>query len=301
MKRITCALFLGALLFPLAAEEASVLGENVLRITLAPVVFGFAGDEWDDQGQRKKFDGIGFYNMGLGAEYGVTGALTAFVQWAPGANLWSDGPDGGEIGPLSDVFLGGKGQIIGGEGPVRREDMRLSAALAVKAPLPSGKNTVRELDSHLWGLAARAYYDYVFFPFFFLNGYTEFIYYPEQRADNPNFGSGRVYHPLDITIEIEPRFVWDVAEGIRLVAGIPLTYRVAPETTLDGRGLGNDRHRFSIGPNAGILLSQFAVRDFSLPFELDLGFDIAAAGKNDAAINRFTLLIKLMPPLPARR
>jgi hypothetical protein len=294
MKRMILPLLLAALLFPLAAEEASVLGENILRISLAPVVFGFAGDEWDDQGQRTKFDGIGFYNMGLGVEYGVTGALTAFVQWTPGANIWSEGPAGEAIGPFYDILLGGKGEIIGSEGPVRREDMRLSAALAVKAPLPSGADTLREPDSHLWGLAARFYYDYIFYSFFFLNGYTGVTYYPEQRVNNPNFADSRVYQLIDMIVEIEPRFIWDVAAGIRLVAGIPLTYTVSPASLLSGGGI--DRHRFSVGINAGILFS-----DLALPFEIDLGCDIAAVGINDAALNRFTLLAKLMPPLPGRR
>jgi hypothetical protein len=177
--------------------------------------------------------------------------------------------------------------------------MRLSAALAVKAPLPSGAQSVRELDNHLWGLAARFYYDYIFYSFFFLNGYTGVTYYPEQRINNPNFANSRVYQLIDISIELEPRFIWDVAAGIRITAGIPLTYTVSPETLLNSGG--RDRHRFSVGPNAGILFSNLAIKDYVLPFEIDLGFDIAAAGMNDAALNRFTLLIKLMPPLPARR
>jgi hypothetical protein len=287
MKRTIFIMFLCILLLPAHAEEATVLSKNVLEITAAPAIFGFADTAWGTD-----FGGVMFYNMGLALEYGVSDWLSTFVDWIPGAGVWTGD---GEAGASGDILLGSKGQIIGPAAPIVREDMRLSAALAVKAPFPGGKGTAWELDNHLWVLGTQISYDYIFSSFFFLNGYVDVFYYPEQRLDNPNYGSGKVFHPLDMTFEIEPRFHIALPRGIILKTGLPLTYRVSPETQLDGRKLGNDKHRFSIGPNFSALFSGLFV-----PLEFGLCCDISLAGRNDTALNLFAFLVKIFPPLPER-
>jgi hypothetical protein len=298
MKKLPAVLVIlvcAASFFPVYAEEATAVAENVLQITLSPVVFGFANQTWDDKANREEFEGGGikFYNLGMGVEYGISDWLSSEIRWVPGANAWSDGPDDAVIGPFFDLTLASKAQIIGPRAPVAREDMRLTTALEVKAPLPSGNDTDLELDSHLWGLGLKGSYDYIFVPFFFLNGTLEVFYYPEQRLKNPSFGGdGKVNHPVDIALEIEPRFHISLKEGaVVLKTGLPLTYKVGPATKFNGYSLG-DTHNFTISPNFSALFPKMA-----LPFEFALRYDVPVVGKNEAAINRVTLLAKLMPSL----
>jgi len=71
--------------------------------------------------------------------------------------------------------------------------MRFSIAPGVKIPMPGDSkptqadlvkdetHVLKEIDNHLWGLGGRLYFDYNVTPEFFVNLYSEFIYYPEQK------------------------------------------------------------------------------------------------------------------------
>jgi hypothetical protein len=279
--------------FPARGEEAALIPEKNLRLSLAPA-FGFQVQEWDGMEGGK----VKLFNTGMGAEYGVKDWLSAQALWIPGANLWSGTEDGSSYGYFNDMFLGGKAGIIGDTGLIRRDDMRLAAAVGIKAPLPAKPDSGREGDLHLWGSALRVYYDYIFTPFFYLNGYLEGVYYPEQWANQRAYSSRVVYHPLEITLELDSRFRYALeGPGMELHWGLPLAYSAAPWINRNGQGPEQEaQHRFSLG----LFFTASFVR-MAYPFDLTLKYLAPLAGKNDQPVQRIILTGRVNFPLGLSR
>ncbi|MDR1932300.1 MAG: hypothetical protein LBQ57_05675 [Spirochaetales bacterium] len=265
-------------------EDSALLPEKTLRLSLAPS-FGFQVQEWDDEGK------VTLFNTGLAIEYGVTGWLTAQALWIPGINVWSglktDLPanaDKPKFGLLMDPFLGFKAGIMGAEALIVRNDMRLSLAAGVKAPMAATEE--REGDRHLWGSSIRAYYDYIITPVYYLNTYLEAVYYPDQWSDNPAYTSRTVYHPLDITLELENRFRYPVDDTLTLQWGLPLTCGVAPWINRNTGGKGMEsQYSFSAGAFFMVSFVKTAV-----PFDLSLRYSAPFAGRNEQPVHRLTLM-----------
>jgi len=217
MKKLLILVVLLVLVLPVFADDALVLPQGVLRISIAPS-YGFANKTWDKDGEAQdiipnplfttnKSDGIQYFNLGIALEYGVNDWITAAIQWTPGWNLWSTMGfdkqlippstylyfDQGVLGSFADLFAGAKIQIVGKKAPVVNNTMRFSIAPGVKIPMPGDSkptptdlvkdetHVLKEIDNHLWGLGGRLYFDYNVTPEFFVNLYSEFIYYPEQK------------------------------------------------------------------------------------------------------------------------
>jgi hypothetical protein len=286
MKHIP-ALLLAVLIFPalpLYAEEARLAGEDVLKLVLTPS-YNFASQRWGNSGKQESGK-LQYFNIGMDIEYGVASWISALAGWTPGANAWSKMDDDSKAGYFSDVFLGTKLGIIGREALIENEDMRFSAAVGIHDPLPSGKNSTYVTDTHRWGAGLRLYYDDMFNPSIFVNVYTEVLYNPEQKSDNPNYKEERVKHPFDFAFEIEPQGNHPVGPGISLHWGLPLRYTMSPASKLRGNSAmeKDEKHNFSVGSAFGVFFS-----DLAAPFELRVHYLIPVAGRNDAVLTRVGL------------
>jgi hypothetical protein len=262
-------------------EEAELLPEHDLRAAL-DLSFGIQIQEWEGlEGEKATL-----LNTGLGLEYGVKDWVMAQALWIPGVNLWSKMDEGWTHGYFSDMFRGGKVGIMGENALVKRQDMRLSAAMGIKAPFLSRDGSRWEGDKHLWGSVLRVYYDYIFTDLFYLNMYVEGVYYPEQMARTPNYSRGSVFHPLEISLELDSRFRYALeGPGMELHWGLPLRYGVAPWINLRGTaGEQEMMHRFSVG-----VFFTAAFVKMAYPFDITVRYEAPVAGKNDRPVHRVSL------------
>jgi len=318
MKKLLILMVLAALVWPMFADDALVLPQGVLRISIAPS-YGFANKTWDKDGKAQdilnplfttnKSDGIQYFNLGIALEYGVNDWITAALQWTPGWNLWSTMGfdkqlippstylyfDQGVLGSYADLFAGAKIQIVGKKAPVVNDTMRFSIAPGVKIPMPGDSkptqadlvkdetHVLKEIDNHLWGLGGRLYFDYNVTPEFFVNLYSEFIYYPEQKTDkNATFGDKtKVAKGYDWTIEIEPQYWAPVADGLVFKAFLPFTYKMTPDYKNEGTKVADSASTvLSVTPALGL----FFTKTF-LPIELKVGYRYPLMGTNNTIMN----------------
>jgi hypothetical protein len=284
---LLAALILSASL-PLHAEDAQAVPNQVLKTTIAPY-FSIAPSEWGNTNRAPLL----FLNAGLAVEYGVTSWLSPFVSWIPGANVFSS-LDAGDFGLFGDLDLGLRGQIIGSLAPISRENMRLSVALEMKAPLPSGSETAAEPAHHLWGAGIEINYDYIFNPYFFLSFHTEAIHYPPQPLENMNFGPGdrRVNHPLDFLVQLEPHGSYPINDSVVLKGSLPLTYSMSLESTREGNKLDDASQRFTLGP---VFTASFT--QFTIPFDLSIQYRAAVYGTGGFASHDVILSGTLYIPI----
>ncbi|GAB4367848.1 MAG: hypothetical protein Kow009_04670 [Spirochaetales bacterium] len=315
MKKLWILIILAGLVLPVFADDALVLPQGVLRLSLAPS-YGFASEKWDKDGDAQditigvgtKSDGVQYFNLGIALEYGVTDWITAALQWTPGWNIWSTmgfdkqliAPntylyfDQGVLGSFADLFAGAKIQIIGKKAPVANEAMRFSVAPGVKIPMPGASAAdkkptedeafvAKEPDNHLWGMGARLYFDYNVTPEFFVNLYSEFIYYPEQKvSDSVNFGDDvKVAKGYDWTIEVEPQYWAPVADGMIFKAFLPFTYKMTPDYKIDGTKQTDKASTIlTMTPALGL----FFTKTF-MPIELEVGYRWPLMGTNNTVMN----------------
>jgi hypothetical protein len=165
-------------------------------------------------------------------------------------------------------------------------------------------------DKHTLGAGGRVYFDYVINEMFFLNLYSEFIYYPMavDIIDTSVQGYGTVktvqggdpaYNPTvkygyDLTLEFEPHFGMMIGDGLKLSAGVPVTYTMAPESEVSGDtysavGFATTpaESLLTVGPNASLFFQKAA-----LPFEVKLGYTLPLMGENSNATNTIVLQLK---------
>jgi hypothetical protein len=321
MKRLVIVLLLVALAAFVFADDALVLPKGVLRTYLTGA-YAFASQEWDQDGDKGDFvniaaDSLNAVNLGGAVEFGVIDWISAAVQWAPGWTVWSATKNGTPPynkllvnGPY-DVFAGAKIQVIGPKAPVASEKIRLAAAPGVKIPVKGpdaaywteqataagtgGEWVASYNDKPLWGLGARGYFDYVLNDKFYINLYSEFIYYLGKVKGNeysvPTIGLGATELTLgyDLTLELEPHFEMMFGEGLRLGAGLPVTFTQSPEIKFDDVAQADtDSYLLTVGPN----VSFFLLKSF-IPMEFKLGYTLPLIGKNAIATNTLVLQVKL--------
>jgi hypothetical protein len=290
-KQILCIAF--GLCFCLSfalAEEAELAPAQTLCITLSSY-FGSQLQEWEGSAAGK----VTAVNAGLGIEYSVTDWLTAQALWIPGINAWSRMDGGGKYGLLSDIYGGFKIGIIGEASPAQREDMRLTLGAGIIAPLPSTNSSAREGDRHLWGSALKVYYDYIFADFFYLNAYAEAVFYPNQRYEGPNYSTRSVFHPLDLSFELEPRFKHEIGNGVALHWGLPLNFFAAPWQNRNDEAAKGAELRFT--PGAFFTASFTGIK---LPFDVSLRYAAPAWGKYVQPVHRVELSARLYVPCGLR-
>jgi hypothetical protein len=300
---------------PLFADDALVLPAGVLRAYVVPA-YAWADKQYDNDGKAKDIeivpgttDKVSLFNLGFAAEYGVTDWLTAAVQWTPGWYAWSDiktSPSLGQnfnINGVDDLFAGAKIQIVGEKGLVANKDFRFAVAPGIKIPLPDvdwkqqQKNlaagddaTVYSLGKHALGLGVRGFFDYVIDEMFFVNFYTEYIYLFERKnvAVSPSLLKQDINYGYELTLELEPHFQYAIADGIRVGAGLPLTYTTTPKVKYDGIAADDtDTTLLSLRPNVSVSFMKTFI-----PIEAKLQFALPLMGKNSALMNAIDLELR---------
>jgi hypothetical protein len=323
MKRILVLLLLLAVASLAVADDALVLPKGVLR-TYITGAYGFVTSSYDADGEKVDavdalpapiYEGYKIFNLGGAIEYGVTDWMSAAVQWAPGWNIWSefDNPsilfdDNVRANGPFDVFAGAKIQVLGEKGLVANDMIRLAFAPGVKIAVPdpdwkaqadnraaADPWIAKAVDKHAWGVGARAYFDYVINKMFYVNLYSEFIYYLKKDFDNtdlwptPPLGvDAEIEYGYDLTLEAEPHFEMMLGDGLRLGIGVPGTLTMNPKEKRDGAEVADtDSYLFSVGPNVSLFLINFFI-----PTELKVGYTLPLLGKNADAMNTIVFQVK---------
>jgi hypothetical protein len=321
MKKLVLLILIGAVAALSFADDALVLPKGVLRLYEANS-FIFFNAEYDADGEKQEIPEDGgrmkMVNIGGAAEYGVTDWMSAAVQWAPGWNVWStvDSDDNLTLNGGFDVFAGAKIQVLGSQGLVANETMRLALAPGVKIPLPSpdwkeqfenmgAGDTFRGAgnDNHTLGLGGRAYFDWILTPAFYVNLYGEFIYYFPKTYEDVNLGTYIEVQMLkafdmpypeefsfgySLTAEVEPHYDLLVGEGMRLGLGLPVIFEQTPEVKIDDEAVADSgSYLLSVKPT----VSLFLMKTF-IPVELELSYSLPLLGDNTFATNVLTLQLK---------
>jgi hypothetical protein len=279
------ALLAAALLLraPLSADTAEAPPQGVLRIDTA-LSAASALDAWGAATEN-----LQFIALGLGAEYGVLPWASLAVLWQPGALLAAYSP-AVPAGSLSDLRFSLRFGLLGERALVKFNVLRLAVLAGLKAPLPSGGDTVWEPDTRLWGALAGFSLDYLPFRSFQVNLSGATLFNPEQATGNPAFSDQTVFHPLDIRCELEPRL--NFLSPTSVVLTLPLVYEYSLPSRVRDRVVDDEQHSLSLG-----LGYTLAIRDFSLPFDVGMKFLAPVYGVNRPRFWRTELAVKLEIPL----
>ena len=146
----------------------------------------------------------------------------------------------------------------------------------------------------------RAYFDYVLSKMFYVNLYSEFIYYPvAAKRENVSLSDWTLVNQFsqsnyDVTFgyhlsfEVEPHFETTFGNGLRLGAGLPLRYTMSPEVVRDGAAVANsDTYLLSVSPNVSLFLTKFVI-----PTEVKVGYTLPLVGKGERATNIVSVQLK---------
>jgi hypothetical protein len=308
MKKIALTL---AVLFALSgaaaiADDALVLPAGVIRITTA-FSYAMADKEYDVDGEEQDMAAaLTVMNVGAALEFGVNDWISAAVQWAPGFNVSSEFEDmDAKVNGPYDIFAGAKIQVVGPKAPVANEMFRFAFAPGVKIPLP-GANFEDEVenvmngdefiaqdpDKHALGLGARLYADAVLTDMFFINLYSEFIYYLEKTDAEfmaftpfPVVAKADLGYGYSLKLELDPHFEMMVSDGMKLSASVPATYTMTPDKEVDGEAQDDTASSsLNIGPNASMFFMKSPI-----PFELKLQYFLPLMGTNTQKLSTFSI------------
>ncbi|WP_319559027.1 hypothetical protein [Marispirochaeta sp.] len=308
MKKLALLLLALAIVIPAFADDAKVLPAGVLRTTIS-AAYNMFDEAYDADGDAEDFDGgkVSVFNMGGALEYGATDQITIALQWAPGYNIYSsieDDPMGGTNdkaninGPL-DLFIGAKAQIMGPNGFVQNEMMRLAAAAGILVPL---KNTdwEEEFDNYsagddynmgsgsneVLGIGFRLFYDYLVNQNFYINLYNETIFFPEAETSNQYtaYSQAMTAQPIEdvkvaygykSTFEVEPSYTHPVNTTLDVTGSLPITYIITPDMEIEGDAVDDTASSF-------LKMTPYVSAFFKsgLPFELKAGYSIPLMGKS---------------------
>jgi len=313
MKKILILLLLCTFVAPIFADDALVLPKGVMRFYIVPA-FTTANGEYDQNGDKQDtvttVESMKLVTVGAAVEYGVTDWISVAVQWTPAWSVWSDleFDDNAKLTGPFDIFAGAKVQLIGPKAPMANDTMRLCLAPGVKIPLP-GPDPAEELanalaldeyiltsaDKHVLGIGGRAYFDYLLTEDFFINLYSEFIYYPTEVDTGETGGLAEamagamdVGYGYDLTLEAEPSFWPWVAEGMQLKLGVPVTYTKTPEVEVNGTAVpDSDSNLLTVSPSVALFTTVLP-----MPIEVKASYSLPLMGKNEYAANTIILQIK---------
>jgi hypothetical protein len=331
VKKVLFALLTLALVLPVFADDAQTMPARVFR-TYFVGTYANITKSYDSDGDKQNLASgdITAYNFAAALEFGTNDWITGALQWAPGYTFSSEA-DGSNykkanLADPADLFIGGKIQLIGPKTPIlKSETVRLSMGTGVKVPLShpdweeeydswtSSKDfLLSPADKHVLGLGARLYADYLFTPTFYLNLYSEFLYYPGSvkatDASLVNYatvaavrGSVPSYDPsikygYDFTLELEPHYNLMLKDGLQLETGLPLTYKMSPALDVSDDSLGyisnlessESSNILTIAPNAALFFMKAA-----LPIEVKLSYSQPLMGKNRQVANSLTCIVRV--------
>jgi hypothetical protein len=88
--------------------------------------------------------------------------------------------------------------------------------------------------------------------------------------------AGDVRWAEQLTVEAEPHFEMDIARGMQLKAGLPLTFIIwAPTEYLGIDAPDSEGYRLNLRPRVGLFFHALRV-----PIEAEIGYSVSLAGKN---------------------
>ena len=327
MRKVLVILLLVLLALPVFADDAKILPAGVIRITLAPN-YGFVPGAYDTDGKYTGFSSgegrVNAWNIGAAIEYGVTDWISAAVQWAPGWNVsapmdadLSPSTSSANVNGLYSLFTGAEFQLVGEQAPVKSETVRFALAAGVKIPIGSvdfadqytnlvkGSDvTLFNVDKPTLGFGGRLYADYIFSKAFFLNLYSELIYYPgtvafkdssfENYATYLNYGiNPDVGYGYDLTVEVEPHYDFQLSEDATLEGSLPFTFTHSPNWTYSPSVPGLPDTYTSllvVRPTLDLFLMKSPV---PFPIELKLAYSLPIAGWDTGASNALIFLVRM--------
>lgn len=313
MRKLLVLILAMAVAAAVFADDALVLPKGVIRARLTGA-YAMASEEFDVDADKVDlaYGDLKMFNIGAAIEYGIIEGVNIAAQWVPGYVLYSEFEDAdAKLNGALDLFVGAKAQIIGDQGLVtKNEMMRLAFAAGCVVPLP-GADFEDELDNllagddfiaqdpdkHAFGIGGRGYFDYVINKMFFVNLYAEFIKYfardqefitPIPIAPFVAVAEAEIGYGYQLTLEIEPHFEMEVAEGMTLKAGLPFTYVTTPEIEVEGDAVDDsDTYSLAVRPNVALFMTKTP-----LPLEFELGYLYTIAGKNTTAVGALTFQVK---------
>jgi hypothetical protein len=230
-----------------------------------------------------------FSALGFALDYGVLPWASLSALWRPGV-LLSAYTSQGPAGSVSDLRFALRLSLLGRQGLIRFNPLRLVLSAGVTAPLPSDPDSAWEPDTHLWAITGGLSLDFIPHQLFQLNGLVSASFFPEQASDNPAFFRQAVSHPLDLSVELEPKLTFLSPGGV--ILSFPLVYEFSAESSIRGLPLGDEQQLLSLG-----LGFAFAIREAALPFDLGLRFLAPFYHKNSPRLQRLELTGKIAIPL----
>src|SRR5271157_2282070 len=331
MKKSIVLTLLVCLAVPAFADDAMVLPAGVFRFTLVPsydFVPGAYGTNGSYTGYNAGQGKVTAFNGAAALEYGVNDWITAAVQWTPGWNMsssvdtnWSTVPVGprtsnANVNGLYDLFIGAKIQLVGEKAPIKSESIRFCPALGITVPFggvnfadqwtnyANGNNvTVANVDIQTLGVGARIYADYIFSRAFFLNLYSQFLYFPGTVAfkdasfqdyatyfltsgPNPSVGYG-----YELTVELEPHYIYSLSDGVQLQGSLPFTYTYSPDLTIGGSDAPSTSQSLIVmRPTLDLFLLKSAI---PFPLEFKLAYSLPLVGWDAGATNALIFIIRV--------
>ena len=341
MKRIVVVFSLACIALPLFADDAMVLPAKVFRLTIAPS-YGMVPGTYNTSGSYSTYSSgqgsVTAFNMGFALEYGFNDWISGAVQWTPGWNVTSSVDYAGmhaNVNGLNAAFVGAKVQLVGEKAPIKSETIRFCPALGVKVPFggldfsqqytnyQNGSNvTVINNDKQTLGVGGRIYADVIFSSAFYLNLFSEFIYYPGKVAFKDvsfaNYatyltylGFGVTFNPdvsygYDLKVELEPHYIYSLSDAIQLEGSLPVTYfyfpgqlwnGAAPSLPLGGGSVETSEAQFILTPTVSVFLLKSPI---PFPVRLKLAYSFPVVGWNTttqygdkAATNALILILQM--------
>lgn len=228
---------------------------------------------------------------------------------------------------LNDAFdarAGFKLQLLGSPakdpkrvtGVFQNKNVRLALGLGIKFPLIAidwdreaanfFKNEpylAQAADKHLVAPMVSLHADYVFIRDsqgeLFINFYSQYVPYLSRgrynktslgRYLNPALADVEIDYGYDFLVEVEPRFDrWVIARTLRIGFYLPLRYKTAPATELDGVEQNNSSYSIFVFPTLDLfwLLPKF-------PIELKIGYQYNLAGKNSPQAHTLAIILRVI-------
>ncbi len=284
------------------ADEARLLPKGVLRVRTTGG-YTMAMQSFDSDGKRIALagdDSLQTINVGAALECGVLEGFNLAIGWVPGYNVYSKfaSDDLMKIDGPFDLSFGATLQILGERAvfrKLRNGPVRFNFALGVAIPMPGAdfeqqaanrfagvRYIVWDPDKHALGPWARVNLDFIVNKAFFINLYSEFISFPTDHQDwllpvpPGGVGDGDVRYAEQLTVEVEPHFEMEIARGMQLKTGLPVTFVGWAPTEMLGIDVPNTAgYRLNLRPRVGLFFHSLRV-----PIEVEVGYSYPLLGKN---------------------
>jgi len=306
MKKLVAILLIAAFAIPAFADDAVTLPKGVLR-TYLTTAYAFGDQAFNADGDKVDGTELKALNLGTALEYGVTDWISAGIQWAPGANVWSvyGGNEDNTVNGLYDIKVGAKIQIIGEKAPVQVPNVRMTVTPGVKIPLP-GTDWEKQVENmgngdayvvgdpakHALALGGQLSFDYMISDAIFLNLFGEYMkYLPVEDGDATLIsyltpGTVDYDYGYAFKLEFEPHYEFALGAG-KLSLGLPVTYDMFPETVTNDVGNGLDGYTLSLSPSASYFFMAGPI-----PLDIKLGYTLPVMGKNSSITNTAVMQVK---------